>query len=410
METSKKKIQTGKSNTKGIAVKSRAKKPALYTSVKTLLHKAQNTAYKTVNSLMVVAYWHIGKLIVEDEQQGKLKAEYGKAVLQDLSDRLNKEFNGGYSTQSLWNMRQFYTVFPILSTLWRESREAETIDNTDISDNNTKLSIRSTVWSESEEAQILSTLWRELSWSQYKLLMRVETPDARAYYMKEAVEQGWGVRGLERQISTFYYERILSSKNKKAVKKEAKQKLTKPNIADHIKDPYILEFLELKPSAHLFEGDLEQALLDNIQHFILELGKGFAFVRRQHHIDADTEHYYIDLVFYNYILRCFVLIDLKVGKLTHQDVGQMDMYVRMYEEKYKQLGDNPTIGLILCSVQNESVVKYSVLKENKQLFSSQYKLYLPSEKALKAELDKERALIESGLKQKSKKISSRSGI
>ncbi len=393
----------GKSGTKNVAVKSKAKKPVLYTSVKTILHHAQNNAYKTVNSLMVVAYWHIGKLIVEDEQQGNRKAEYGKAVLQDLSDRLNKEFNGGYSVQNLRSFRQFFLTFPeIRSTVWSESIEAETIDFTGASGVDNKSSIRSTLWSESAESRILSTLWRELSWSQYKLLMRVENPDARAYYMKETVAQSWGVRGLERQINTFYYERILSSKNKKAVQKEATKNIIKPNIADHIKDPYILEFLSIKPSAHLFEGDLEQALLDNIQHFILELGKGFAFVRRQQHIDADTEHYYIDLVFYNYILRCFVLIDLKVGKLTHQDVGQMDMYVRMYEEKHKHPGDNPTIGLILCSEQNESVVKYSVLKENKQLFSSQYKLYLPSEKALKAELEKERALLESGLKQKRK--------
>ncbi|MCX6181420.1 MAG: PDDEXK nuclease domain-containing protein [Bacteroidetes bacterium] len=197
---------------------------------------------------------------------------------------------------------------------------------------------------------------------------------------------------------------ITLKKNKKAVEKEAAQKtkaLT-PHITDFIKDPYVLEFLQIKPNEHLYESELEQALLDNIQHFLLELGKGFAFVSRQQHIDADTEHYYIDLVFYNYILKCFVLIDLKVGKLTHQDVGQMDMYVRMYEEKYKQEGDNPTIGLILCSEQNESVIKYSVLKENKQLFSSRYKLYLPSEKELKAELNRDRALIEAELKHKGK--------
>jgi predicted nuclease of restriction endonuclease-like (RecB) superfamily len=394
MTTNKK---SSKTSSKTIAKKSEAK-PALFTSVKNILHRAQGTAYKAVNSVMVVAYWHVGRLIVEDEQKGKRKAEYGKAVLQDLSDRLNKEFKEGFSVQSLWNMRQFYNTFPILSTVWRESKESKTID---VLANEKKSLIRSTLLSESAETQILSTLWRELSWSQYKLLMRVENLDARAYYMKEAVEQNWGVRGLERQINSFYYERILSSKNKNAVKKEAAQKTKAlaPHITDFIKDPYVLEFLQIKPSEHLYESKLEQALLNNIQHFLLELGKGFAFVNRQQHIDADTEHYYIDLVFYNYVLKCFVLIDLKVGKLTHQDVGQMDMYVRMYEEKYRQKGDNPTIGLILCSEQNESVIKYSVLKENKQLFSSQYKLYLPSEKELKAELNKDRALIEAELKQ-----------
>jgi predicted nuclease of restriction endonuclease-like (RecB) superfamily len=402
--SNKKKTISGKSNSKKDAT-GRETKPALFISIKNILQQAQGAAYKAVNSLMVVAYWHIGRLIVEDEQQGKHKAEYGKAVLQELSDRLNKEFKTGYSIQNLRSFRQFYLVFPeIRSTLWSESKEDKIIGNTDFSGNDKKISIRSTPWSESAEAQILSTEWSKLSWSQYKLLMRIENPDARAYYIKEAVEQNWGVRGLERQINSFYYERIISSKNKKPVKEEAikKTKELAPHITDFIKDPYVLEFLQIKPNEHLYESELEQALLDNIQHFLLELGKGFAFVSRQQHIDADTEHYYIDLVFYNYVLKCFVLIDLKVDKLTHQDVRQMDMYVRMYEEKFRQKGDNPTIGLILCSEQNESVIKYSVLKENKQLFSSRYKLYLPSEKELKAELDKDRALIEAELKQKMK--------
>jgi predicted nuclease of restriction endonuclease-like (RecB) superfamily len=380
-------------------------KPALFVSVKNVLRQAQGSAYRTINSIMVVAYWHVGKLIVEEEQSGEHKAEYGKALLQGLSDRLNKEFKGGYSIQNLRSFRQFYLTFPeIRSTLWSEFKSVKSLANKRVQGNNKKLPIRSTLWSESAESRILSAVWRELSWSQYKLLMRVDNPDARAYYMKEAVEQNWGVRGLERQINSFYYERILSSKNKKSVKNEAVQKTKAlvPQITDFIKDPYVLEFLQIKPHTHLYESELEQALLDNIQHFLLELGKGFAFVSRQQWVDADTEHYYIDLVFYNYVLKCFVLIDLKTGKLTHQDIGQMDMYVRIYEEKHKQKGDNPTIGLILCSEQNESVIKYSVLKENKQLFSSRYKLYLPSEKELKTELDRERALIESELKAKNK--------
>ncbi len=402
MSKTKNKIKSVKSNpSKGS--KKGTVKATLFISVKNVLHQAQGSSYRTVNSIMVVAYWHVGKLIVEEEQSGKHKAEYGKALLQGLSDRLNKEFKGGYSIQNLRSFRQFYLTFPeIRSTVWSEFKNVKGLANKGAQDNDKKLLIRSTLWSESAEAQTLSTVWRELSWSHYKLLMRVENPDARTYYMKEAVAQSWGVRGLERQINSFYYERILSSKNKKPVKNEAAQKTKTliPQITDFIKDPYVLEFLQIKPHTPLYESELEQALLDNIQHFLLELGKGFAFVQRQQWIDADTEHYFIDLVFYNYVLKCFVLIDLKTGKLTHQDIGQMDMYVRIYEEKYKQPGDNPTIGLILCSEQNESVIKYSVLKENKQLFSSRYKLYLPTEKELKTELDRERALVESELKAK----------
>ncbi len=379
-------------------------KATLFKSVKSVLEQAKSNAYRSVNYTMVIAYWHIGKLIVENEQHGKSKAKYGDSTLQYLSDRLTNDFGEGYSFQSLSNMRQFFTVFPILSTLWREFTPSETpllSRNLEPSENKLIVSPNNKV-----ETQILSTAWRELTWSHYKSLMRVESSDARAYYIKECVDQNWSVRALERQISTLYYERILSSKNKKAVKKEAQQKTEKlaPSVIDFIKDPYVLEFLQVKPSAHLYESDLEKALLSNIQQFILELGKGFAFIGRQQHIDAGNEHYYIDLVFYNYMLKCFVLLDLKVGKLTHQDVGQMDMYMKMYEDKFKQTGDNPTIGIILCSEQNESVIKYSVLKESKQLFASRYKLFLPSEKELKKELERERALIEQQIKKSKSKV------
>ena len=385
-----------------------ASKTSLFKAVRSVLQQAKANAYRTINYTMVIAYWNIGKLIVENEQQGNVKAKYGEATLQYLSDKLTRDFGTGYSMQSLANMRQFYLTFPILSTLWRESGIVEMSEKIRVSGATKKKQL--TLYSDhNDEIRILSTAWRELTWSHYKALMRVEKPEARMYYIRECVAQNWSVRALERQIGTFYYERILSSKKRSAVKKEGIEntKGLAPSVIDFIKDPYVLEFLEVKPNAHILENDLEQSLLSNIQQFILELGKGFAFVGRQQHIDAEIEHYFIDLVFYNYILKCFVLLDLKVGKLTHQDVGQMDMYVRMYEEKYKQAGDNPPIGIILCSEQNESVIKYSVLKESKQLFSSRYKLFLPSEKELKEELERERALIEQQIKQtniKKKKV------
>lgn len=238
---------------------------------------------------------------------------------------------------------------------------------------------------------IPNTLRQELSWTHYRLLMRVENAEARNYYMNEAAQQNWSTRVLERQINTLYFERLLSSKNKQALiqKTEEEANLNQPAILDFVKDPYILEFLQLLPNATLYEKELETELLNKLQLFLLELGKGFSFVARQKRISAEGEHFYIDLVFYNYILKCFVLVDLKVGKLSHQDIGQMDLYVRYYEDQIKQESDNPTIGLILCSEKNETIVKYSVLKESKHLFASKYKLFLPTEKELIAELNAE---------------------
>jgi predicted nuclease of restriction endonuclease-like (RecB) superfamily len=217
--------------------------------------------------------------------------------------------------------------------------------------------------------------------------MRVEDEAARTWYMNEAAGSNWSTRTLERQINTFTYERIFSSKNKKAVKKEAEQKIEKTSPLDFIKDPYVLEFLQLPLNKDFYEKDIEAAIISKLQHFILELGKGFSFVARQKRISAEDDHFYVDLVFYNYILKCFVLIDLKLGKLTHQDIGQMDLYVRYWEDNEKTGTDNPTIGIILCSQKNETIVKYSVLKESKQLFASKYKLYLPTEAELQQELN-----------------------
>ncbi len=283
---------------------------------------------------MVQAYWNIGRLIVEEEQKGRERAEYGTHLIQDLALKLTAEFGKGFTQQNLRNFRQFYLTFKL----------------------------------EGDNDQIRYTLRSELSWSHYRLIMRLENPKARLYYMNEAAEQNWSVRALERQINSFYYERILASRSAKEVVDEAKQKTKQLEVRpeEFIKDPYVLEFLDLNPDWSYLEKEIEQALIDKLQQFLLELGKGFSFVARQQRISTETSHFYIDLVFYNFILKCFVLIDLKTGKLTHQDVGQMDMYVRMYEDRFKTEGDNPTIGIILCTEKDDTIVRYSVLKENQR--------------------------------------------
>jgi predicted nuclease of restriction endonuclease-like (RecB) superfamily len=328
----------------------------LYLNIKNILQSARDNAYRQVNFIMVEAYWSIGQQIVEEEQNGKDRAEYGSYLIKELSSKLTKDFGKGFSAQSLWNMKQFYTTFPILSTLWRE-----------------------------------------LSWSHYKLIIRLKDERTRNWYAEESVKSNWSVRALERQIGTFYYERIISSKEKQPVINEAKENTKDLQLTskDIIKDPYVLEFLDLKQNNAFYESDLESALIEKIQDFLLELGRGFAFVARQKRVQTELSDFYIDLIFYNYILKCFVIIDLKKGKLTHQDVGQMDMYVRMYDDLEKAENDNPTIGIILCADKDNTVVKYSVLNDNENLFVSKYQLYLPSEEELKAEI--ERDVFELGL-------------
>lgn len=292
-------------------------------------------------------------MIVEDEQQGKNRAVYGKQQLQQLSAQLIKDFGKGFNIRNLSNMRSFYQTFPI----WNAVRT-------------------------------------ELSWTHYRALIRVENPQARAWCMQEAIEQNWSARALERQISVLYYERLLSSQDRPAVEKEGREKTAalQSNSKEYLRDPYVLDFLNL-PSARYLESDLEQALINNLQNFLLELGKGFAFVDRQQRISTEDQDFYIDLVFYNFKLKCFMLIDLKLGKLSHQDVGQMDTYIRIYDQHKKGNDDNPTIGLILCSQKSEAVVKYSVLTDSQQLFAAKYLSYLPTEEELKRELEKERAEI-----------------
>ena len=325
-------------------------KDDFYNQIKTILQSARERAYTQVNSIMVEAYWYIGQQIVEEEQKGKDRAKYGSYLIKELSLQLTTDFGKGFSQQSIRNMRQFYGCFPIRSTLWSE-----------------------------------------LTWSHYKLIIRLKDERAREWYMQESVKSHWSVRALERQIGTFYYERLLSSKEKKPVVDEAIEKTKDLQLTpkDIIKDPYVLEFLDLKDNKSFRESELESALIEKIQDFLLELGRGFAFVARQKRIKTELSDFYIDLVFYNYILKCFVVIDLKRGKLTHQDVGQMDMYVRMYDDLEKGENDNPTIGIILCTDKDNTVVKYSVLNDNENLFVSKYQLYLPTEAELKAEIEKD---------------------
>ena len=327
-------------------------KPLLQ-EIKTLLQASRQHLQQTINTTMVQTYWGIGRLIVEDEQKGKERAEYGKKQLETIAEILTQEFGKGFDVRNLRNMRQFYNTFPI----WQSVNA-------------------------------------KLSWTHYVRLMRIENKEAREWYIAESIENNWSARALDRQISKLYYERLLSSKEKLPLKQEAEDKVKNLQVdtKDVLRDPYIFDFLNL-PDQSLFESDIEQSLIDNLQQFLLELGRGFAFVSRQQRLHVEDQDFYIDLVFYNFKLKCFLLIDLKLGKLTHQDVGQMDTYVRVYDEFHKGDDDNATIGLILCSEKLEAVAKYSVLSDSKQLFSSKYLPFLPSEEELQAELERERKLI-----------------
>ncbi|MEK6788059.1 MAG: PDDEXK nuclease domain-containing protein [Pseudomonadota bacterium] len=319
-----------------------------------LIRLARQQALRAVDTLQVQTYWELGRHLVEFEQGGGARAAYGKRLLPTLAESLTAEFGKGFDASNLRYMRLFYMAFPI--------RDA---------------------------------LRHELSWTHYRTLLKVESSSARSWYMAEAATQNWTTRALERQIGTLYYERLLASQDRAAVEKEAithVQALSK-SPREFVRDPVLLEFLGLPNTGTLLESDLEQALIDKLQGFLLELGKGFAFVARQQRISTESKDFYIDLVFYNYLLKCFVIFDLKRSELTHQDIGQMDMYVRMYDELKRAPDDNPTVGIILCATKDASVVRYSVLHGNEQLFASKYKLVLPSEEELRIELDRERAMI-----------------
>ena len=363
----------------------------LYREIRAVLESARAGAYRAVNAAMVQAYWNVGRLIVEHEQGGRKRAAYGEAVLDDLSQRLTSDFGKGFTTTNLKYMRSFYLAFPIRHALRDESAAAEKV-NVLRSESAIHHPARDETPTPAQRLPV--TLRPELSWTHYRLLLGVEDPQAREWYMRETADQHWSTRQLERQISVLYYERLLASRKKTPVRKEAATKLATVEPEQFIRDPYVLEFLNLKDYPALRESAVEQAIIDNLQAFLLELGKGFSFVARQKRMRFDDEDFYVDLVFYNYLLKCFMLIDLKAGKLTHQDIGQMDSYVRVFDAHARPKGDNPTIGLILCSKKNEAVARSSVLNEGRQIFAARYMKVLPTEAQLAREIERERRLIE----------------
>lgn len=311
----------------------------IYQSIKEIITLSRQRVYRMANSALLETYWQIGKIIIEDEQNGQSKAEYGKATLKNLAHQLTLEFGKGFDERNLNNMRAFYQSFPI----WNALRT-------------------------------------ELSWTHYRLLSRLNSEQKRNYYLTESLASNWPSRELQRQINSLAFERLV----KHLPKNE------KPTIQNLLKDPYIFEFLGLPIDTKNTEFTIESAIIAHIQRFLLEFGKGFAFVARQQHIVTDTSDFFIDLVFYNYLLKCFVIIDLKTGNLAHQDIGQIDMYVRMYDDLKRSTEDNPTIGILLCSEKDETIVKYSVLNDQNNLFASKYLLYLPKEEELKQLIEQDR--------------------
>jgi len=324
--------------------------------IRQIIISARNKAHTAINSAMIEAYWLIGKRIVEEEQNGKQRAEYGKEVIKTLSEELQSEFGQGFAERCLREYRQFYLNF--------------------------------------KDFEFGAQCAPNLTWSHYRLIIRLSDKNAVKYYLTEASENNWSVRTLDRNISTLYYQRLLSSQNKAIVIAEMKQKTTDfQDKLEFIKNPTVLEFLGLPNNSGYIEAELEKAIIDHIQQFLLELGKGFAFVSRQQLIKTETAEFYIDLVFYNFILKCFVLIELKTNKITHQDIGQLDMYVRMFDDMKKREGDNPTIGILLCTETDKTIARYSVLNENKQLFATKYMPYLPSEEELIAEIERQKEIL-----------------
>lgn len=320
-----------------------------YDKINDMIKKSKENVIRNINHEMVELYYNIGHIINELIDEYHLESSQNE-IIKSFSKRLTNQFGQGFSVPNLKKMKKFYNVFK---------------DG--------------------------STVWNQLSWSHNRLIINIDDKIRRDFYLKECIKSNWSVRQLERQINSFYYERLISTNesNKEEVKNEINILEKKDKIEDFIKDPYVLEFLDIKDNRFL-EKDLESNLLEHIQEFLLELGRGFSFVARQKRIDVDGDNFYIDLVFYNYVLKCFALIDLKLDKLTHQDIGQMDFYVRYFDNEIKDESDNPTIGIILCSDKKDTIVKYSVLNDNKNLFASKYQLYLPTEKELALEIEKQK--------------------
>lgn len=330
---------------------------AVYKDIRAVLDKARAESLRAVNFAMVQAYWNIGRVIVEEEQRGKKRADYGKALLQEISNRLTVDYGEGFTATNLKYMRQFYTSFPIGHALRGE-----------------------------------------LTWTHYRLLLKVDKQEAREFYMHEAVNSNWSTRELERQINSLLYERLALSKDKEGLLELSKRGHTVQKPDDLVKDPYVLEFLGLEKHEKVLEKELEQALINHLQSFLLELGRGFSFVARQQRITLEGDHFYIDLVFYNRLTKSFVLIDLKIGKLSHQDIGQMQMYVNYYQRTQMIEGENPPIGIILCAGKNNAVVRFTLPEDQKQIFISKYIPYIPTEEELRAEIIREKGMIEIEMK------------
>lgn len=321
--------------------------------IKQILLQAQQKAYQATAFAMIEGFWRIRRRIVEEEQQGSIRANYGEQVIAQLSKELGK----GFSERTLRDYRRFYLLFP--------------------------------------DQDNLAHMCAKLTWSHIRLIMRVENNQARDYYLQETAQQHWSVRTLERNINTLYYQRLLTSQMKEEVKEEMRLKTAEFQQDPHefIKNPTVLEFLNIPTHYAYNENELEKSLINNLQQFLLELGKGFAFVARQKHIRTETQDFFIDLVFYNYILKCFVIVELKTDKITHQDIGQLDMYVRMFDDLERSETDNPTLGILLCTKTDETIAKYSVLAENKHLFATKYLPFLPTEEELVAEIEREKQIL-----------------
>ncbi len=355
----------------------------LVNDLKTIVSKARSKAFAAVNYSLVERNWRIGKRIVEEEQNGAARAEYGKHIIEVASAALTGEFGKGFSVTTLRVFRRFYLKFSDLQIQRTVSVEFQTSIHQTVSDE------LSNSRQQMSKADICL-----LPWSHYELLIRIEDKQARDWYAKEAFEQGWSYRTLNRNINTLYYERLLMSKDKTPVEEEMKEKTQEfqQDKLEYIKSPVVMEFLGLPSDSSLKESKLETAIIDNLEKFLMEMGKGYALVARQQHIRTEENDYYIDLVFYNYLIKSFILVDLKVNRITYQDVGQMDMYLQMYDKMKKGPDDNPTIGIILCAETDSDVARYSTLAKNDQMFAAKYKLYLPNEEDLRREIERQKKL------------------
>ena len=370
------------------------KNKELLQRVREILESAQAGVARSVNTTQVMAYWLIGREIVEEEQQGKKRAGYGVALLEELSRQLRNDFGSGYSVQNLRYIRQLYREYPDLLGAGeiRHALRGELPENAKHKTGGALIHHASR--GESWKPGMLHT---RLSWTHYRTLLKVDKPEARAFYEIEAINNNWSARELERQMASLLYERLALSRDKKGLMRLATKGQEVQGPADVFKDPMVMEFLGLPESSKIVETDLEEALINNLQSFLLELGKGFAFVARQERLTLDGDHFYIDLVFYHTVLKCYVNIDLKAGKLKHQDLGQLQLYVNYYDRERCTEGDNPTLGLILCTDKNDTVVKYTLgADQQKKIFASRYKLYVPTEAELKAELRREVRLLGDG--------------